>query len=298
MNNIKSHFVFNKQQRNGIFFLLLLIIIFQCIYFFIIPMNIGISPNGNETVKNNNFIVFQKQIDSLKQIELKNKEFQIFPFNPNYLDDYKGYSFGMTNEQIDKLFSHRKAGKFVNTAEEFQKVTKVSDSLLKVMTPYFKFPDWLIKKELSSYNKNSVTKTSEKQLIILRDINKVGAEDLKIVSGIGDKLSKRIIKYRDRLKGFTINEQLYEVYGLEKSIADNVLRKFPILSTPNIKKNNINDVSLRDLTSIIYINYDLAHNIIEYRSEKGKIHNMDELLKIEGFTPEKINRIELYLKLD
>ena len=255
-------------------------------------MNIGISQNKNDTVKDSSFIAFQKQIDSLKLIASKSNEFQMFPFNPNYLDDYKGYAFGMTNEQIDNLLNYRQTGKFVNSTEEFQKVTKVSDSLLKVMAPYFKFPNWLDK------NENSVTKTSDKRLIITGDINKATAEDLKVVSGVGDKLSERIVKYRGRLQGFTLNEQLYEVYGLEKKIADDLLKKFPIQSIPEIKKIEINNASLRDLTSIIYINYNLAQNIIEYRSKEGKIHNMDELLKIEGFTPEKISRIELYLKLE
>ena len=255
-------------------------------------MNIGISQNKNDTVKDSSFRAFQKQIDSLKLIASKSNKFQMFPFNPNYLDDYKGYAFGMTNEQIDNLLNYRQTGKFVNSTEEFQKVTKVSDSLLKVMAPYFKFPNWLDK------NENSVTKTSEKRLIITGDINKATAEDLKVVSGVGDKLSERIVKYRGRLQGFTLNEQLYEVYGLEKKIADDLLKKFPIQSIPEIKKIEINNASLRDLTSIIYINYNLAQNIIEYRSKEGKIHNMDELLKIEGFTPEKISRIELYLKLE
>jgi competence ComEA-like helix-hairpin-helix protein len=296
--SIKSHFKFNKNQRNGIFFLLLLIVIFQWIYFFAIPINIGISPNENKILKDNNFVALQKQIDSLKQIESKNKEFQIFPFNPNYLDDYKGYSFGMTNQQIDKLFEYRKKVNFINSSLEFQKITGVSDSLLKVMTPYFKFPDWINEKNTSNNNNESVNKTFEDRPISSNNLNLATIEDLKTVSGIGDKLSERIIKYRDRLKGFTLNDQLYEVYGLEKNIADIVLEKFPIQTIPEIKKININNASLKELSSIIYINYDLAKSIVEYRSKVGEINNIDELLKIEGFTTKKINRIELYLTIE
>lgn len=291
MKNIKSHFVFNKQQRNGIFFLLFLIVLFQCIYFFVIPMNIGISPNENDLLKDNKFIAFQKQIDSLKQIESKKKEFQLFPFNPNYLNDYKGYSLGMTNEQIDKLIEYRERGLFVNSDKEFQKITGVSDSLLNKMSPYFKFPEWINKKSLPTIE-------HKKPLITKKDLNRVTAEDLKKVYGIGDKLSERIIKYRDRLKGYTINEQLYEVYGLEEKIANAILKVYPIETSPEIKKIDVNNASLKDLSSIIYIKYDLAQNIIEYRSREGKIKNMDEFLKIEGFTPEKISRIKLYLMIE
>ena len=291
------HFTFNKNQRNGIFFLLLLIVIFQCIYFFAVPIFIGISSSESKIINDKNFIAFQKQIDSLKHIELKNKKFKVLPFNPNYLDDYKGYSFGMSSKQIDKLFEYRKNGKFINSSLEFQIITGVSDSLLNLMTPYFKFPDWINEKKVTN-NSKSVNKTFEGRLISSSNLNLATIQDLKTVSGIGDILSERIIKYRDRLKGFTFNDQLYEVYGLEKNIADIVLEKFPIKTIPEIKKININDASLKELNSIIYINYNQAKSIVEYRSKVGEIHNIDELLKIEGFTIEKINRIGLYLTIE
>ncbi|TBM97833.1 helix-hairpin-helix domain-containing protein, partial [Hyunsoonleella flava] len=35
MSNFKSHYVFTKEQRNGIFLWLLLIVVLQCVYFFV-----------------------------------------------------------------------------------------------------------------------------------------------------------------------------------------------------------------------------------------------------------------------
>jgi hypothetical protein len=54
---------------------------------------------------------------------------------------------------LDKLFAFRKQNKYVNSAKEFQEVTGVSDSLLKIMSVNFKFPDWVNKKKeyASSY---------------------------------------------------------------------------------------------------------------------------------------------------
>ena len=49
----------------------------------------------------------------------------------------------MSSEEIDRLLDYRKQNKWINSKEEFKKVTKVSDSLLDQISSYFKFPDWV-----------------------------------------------------------------------------------------------------------------------------------------------------------
>ena len=45
-------------------------------------------------------------------------------------------------------------------------------------------------------------------------------KDLTLVKGVDEYLSERIIKYRSKLQGFSFSEQLFEVWGLEKEIAE------------------------------------------------------------------------------
>lgn len=285
---LKSHFEFNKQQRNGIFFLLLLIAIFQSVYFFID------FSNNDPGISEEKLIALQKQIDSLKNIETKLRTTpKIFPFNPNYLSDHKAYSFGMSNQEIDKLLEYRSQGRFVNSAEEFQNLTGISDSLLSVMSPYFVFPDWVYKKDSVKATTTNIDYIS----IETKDLNAVTVDDLKKISGIGDKLSERIIKYRTLLGGFIQNDQLFEVYGLNKETAEKVLEVYPVKTIPELDKINLNEATLKQLASIVYISYNEAKEIIIYRSKKGKIESFSELGKIEGFTVQKINRIKLYLTL-
>jgi hypothetical protein len=94
---MKSHFKFTQKQRSGIFLLLLLIIIFQCIYFFIDFSSEDVLVDQNE------FQLFQQELDSLRLVEIEKRKPKTFPFNPNYITDYKGYTLGMTNEEIDRL---------------------------------------------------------------------------------------------------------------------------------------------------------------------------------------------------
>jgi hypothetical protein len=77
-------------------------------------------------------MALQAGVDSMKNND-KDKVKKIYLFNPNFITDYKGYKLGMSVAEIDRLLEFRKGDKYVNSAAEFQKITKVSDSLLKTM---------------------------------------------------------------------------------------------------------------------------------------------------------------------
>jgi hypothetical protein len=57
----------------------------------------------------------QNEIDSLKLEVAKNKD-TIYPFNPNFISDYKGYKLGLTVNEIDRLHHVSAQNKFFNSA--------------------------------------------------------------------------------------------------------------------------------------------------------------------------------------
>ena len=292
MKNIKSHFEFSKGQRNGIFLLLFLILVFQCVYYFVDFSSEEIQIN-NEELK-----TFKQEVDSLKLVEIENRKPKIYPFNPNFITDYKGYTLGMTNEEIDRLLAFRKQDKWVNSAKDFQNVTKVSDSLLEIISPYFKFPDWVTNPKPKTKYTNSYTnkpKTfSEKQ-----DLNTATAQQLKRVNGIGEKLSERIVKYRNSLSGGFISEvQLQDVYGLSPEVIERVANEFAVKTPKHIQKININTATIDELVTIQHIDYEIAHYIVEQRTLREGFKSLDELLKVKDFPAKKIEIIKLYLTLN
>jgi len=198
----------------------------------------------------------------------------------------------MSVEEIDRLLSFRETGKFINSIEDFKNVTKINDSLLSKISPYFKFPDWVTAKN----NKpNNNFKQPIKQQITVKDLNLVTTEDLIKIRGIGEKTAVRIVNYREKLQGFTYSDQLYEVYYLDKEVADKALEFYKILSKPTIKKINVNTASFKEVLAIVYIDYELTKKIFNYRDEVAEIQSLEELKKIDGFPLEKFNRISLYL---
>jgi DNA uptake protein ComE-like DNA-binding protein len=292
MKKLKSYFWYTKNQRNGILFLLAVISIVQLLYNFVNFDKDGVVAFNQATI-----ISFQDQIDRLKFIEIENRKPKIYPFNPNYITDYKGYQLGMKTKEIDRLLTYRKQRLFVNSAKEFQKITKVSDSLLQKISPYFKFPDWVLKKRSSNLKQLPFNSHTKKRIseITTTDINVATQNDFLSIKGVYENLSERIIKYRTKLQGFSMPDQLFEVWGLEEEVGNQILQVLSVLQTPEIQKININTASFKKVLSNPYIDYDLCSKIFDYRDEVAELQSISELKNIEGFPLKKYTRIVLYL---
>ncbi|MFV0573380.1 MAG: ComEA family DNA-binding protein [Xanthomarina gelatinilytica] len=292
MKRFKSHFTFTRKQRNGIFLLILVIVSLQALYFFV-----SFSKDVDAVDKDglNKFLL---EIDSLQLVKIENRKPKIYPFNPNYITDYKGYTLGMSNEEIDRLLQFRAQDKWVNSAKEFQQVSKVSDSLLATMSPYFKFPIWVtnpkIKKEYIDSHSTQQPKTFDQK----QDLNTATATQLQRINGIGDGYSKRIIKYREKYGGFIADVQLQEVYGLSPEVIERLLEQFTVKTPKQVEKIDLNQATIEQLVRVQYIDYEVAHHIIEQRTLREGYKSLDELLKVKSFPINKFEIIKLYLKLN
>jgi len=298
--NIKTlgkYFRFTNHQRTGIFLLFVIIMLLQAVYFF---------ADFNVTEKSfpekEQWLSLQSEIDSLK-FSKSNEKPRLYSFNPNFITDYKGYKLGMSVQEIDRLLAFRKENKYVSSAKEFQEVTKISDSLLSVMAPLFKFPDWVqnkahLKTERKEFvqQENFKKENFKKEKIIVLDINQATQEDLMKVYGIGEALSSRILKQKEILGCFVSMEQMNEVWGLSPEVVSELNTHFKVVIPSSFKKIAINDASLKELSQFSYFRYTLAKQIVTYRSMNGSINNIEDLSKIKGFPVEKAKIISLYLE--
>ncbi|HEU0136963.1 MAG TPA: helix-hairpin-helix domain-containing protein, partial [Flavobacterium sp.] len=253
LHAIKPYFVFTRSQRLGILMLLSLIITLQTVYY-----SVNFSPKKTDDPEEQKWLALQHQMDSLK-VERQNQKPVINPFNPNFITDFKGYRLGMSVGEIDRLIEFRKGNKYVNSAAEFQAVTKVSDSLLAAISPYFKFPDWVKSSQQKSIKNFSDKKEASK--IIVKDINQATKEQLMKVYGIGPALSERIIKHKDLLGAFVSMEQMQDVWGLSPEVIAELNKHFNVQSVATVRRIRINDASLKELTQFPYFRYSLAKQI-------------------------------------
>ena len=292
MKKIKSHFTFDRGQRNGILLLLGLI-------FLVLGHNIYFSKMAEAEefeLSSAEIDTMRKEIDSLKRIKAAQSKQPNYKFNPNFISEYKAYSLGLSAEEFLRLQAFRGEGKWINSVFDFQKVTGISDSLLKEISKDFKFPDWVTnRRSLTRSNSNSYLTLPEHQK---KDLNTAVAEDLRQVPGIGAVLSERIISFREKLGGFSNIDQLFSVYGLSAEVVDRIGMQFTVENPRELKRYNINSATASDIATLPGISFELATKIWNFVRVREGIRDMDELTKIEEITPTRLRLIRLYLFTD
>ncbi len=283
---------FTREQRSGIVALLLLMVVIQALYY------VYFTQAGGTTVVSSReelrWLALQSRIDSLKA-EKGTEEQKIYPFNPNFISDYKGYTLKMSVAEIDRLHHYRKTNKFVNSAAEFQQVTKVSDEWMLKYSSYFKFPDWVKNKKTAFQNYKKESFADKKMKLKIIDINFATQEDLMKIYGIGPGISERILKEREKFGAFVSMAQMNDIWGLSSEVLEKLNQYFKVMAVPVVKKIAVNEASVKELQTLPYFRYPLAKEIVTYRSMYGEIKSKEDLHKIKNFPVEKVDIIALYL---
>ena len=274
---------FNNKQRRGIVILVVIIVLLQTMLFIVKNQTFA-----NEIADYKVDTKTQLQIDSLKKLALKKYDMQ--PFNPNFINDYKGFKLGMTTAEIDKLVQFRATGKYVNSAAEFQQVTGVSSELLNKISPYFKFPEWTQQKKASTFVENS-----EPVALKNIDLNKATVQDLVAIKGIGDYYANAVINEREKLGGFVSIHQIDFIKGLRPEAVRILKQNTKVKTSLAINKINVNTATKEELAQIPYITTYVAREIVVLRSKSENPLKIEDLEKIKSFPLDKIKIIRLYL---
>jgi len=286
---MKFYTYFSNHQRLAVVGLILVIV-------FLEVLSIFPKPNGYDgfQVDLESYLKFQNEItQQIVLNEIKSAP-KIYPFNPNFITDYKGYKLGMNSKEINRLLLYRAQNKWINSAKEFQNVTKVSDSFLHIISLNFKFPDWV-----KNSNKTSVSLERPISFEDKIDLNITTVNELQKVYGVGSVLSNRIIKLRDSfIGGFISDIQLQDVRGLTPETIENIRKQFSVKTPRTYLKISLNTATVDQLVTIQHIDYELAYEIIELRMLKEGYKIIDELTKVKGFPVKKLEIIKLYLTLN
>lgn len=121
-------------------------------------------------------------------------------------------------------------------------------------------------------------------------VNSSDTTELMKIPGIGSYYAKAIVRYRERLGGFASLSQLQEIEGLPEEALP-----FLSVNASEVRKLNINKLSLNQLRQHPYLNFYQAKEICDYRRLKGPIHNLQELKLLKDFPPDEIERLKPYI---
>jgi competence ComEA-like helix-hairpin-helix protein len=181
---------------------------------------------------------------------------------------------GLSERQSEVLISYRnRIGGFYNINQLYD--AYVLDSI--------RVEEW---KPFLVFNKK---KPVEKKL----ELNAATREELMELKGIGEKLSERIIAYRDKLGGFVSVDQIAEVYGVSAETFEKIIPKLRVDLT-KVQKLNLNTSDVKTLAQHPYVSYSLAKLIVNYREQHGPYEKIEDLLNSKGIEPNDIKKIEAY----
>ena len=213
-----------------------------------------------------------------------------FEFDPNTISAAGWHKLGISDKTIGTIQRYiSKGGRFRKPAD-LQNIWGIQQEDLQRLLPYVRIVDQGISKEYpGKEQKNNF-------IPAVIDINNADSTGLINLPGIGSKLSKRIISFREKLGGFYSVEQVSEIFGLPDSVFQ-IIR--PLLSVNGeVKKININTASLEEMKAHPYIRYNLANVIIQYRTQNGPFNSVSDVKKIMIVTDEIYNKVFPYLGIE
>lgn len=128
------------------------------------------------------------------------------------------------------------------------------------------------------------------------EINTASQEEWKCIYGIGDKLSERIVTFREALGGFCSVIQISEVWGLQDSVYQKIKPQLRF-TNKNLRKINVNTATETELDAHPYINKYQAQKIISWRTANGEFKNIEELRSNRLIDENTMNRVKAYISV-
>ena len=215
-------------------------------------------------------------------------EFGLFEFDPNHLKANEARKLGIHEKTFRALQNYLATGARIKSPNQLGKIYGLDEKTFRRIEPYIK-----INNEVKN---DSAVKFTKKLPAARINLNTAQSEELMSLPGIGEKLSTRIIKYRNLLGGFINVSQLTEIYGLH----DTTIQKLsPMISiTGEVQKINLNDLEYHELKKHPYIGAQKASIICEYRKQHPALTGTQELYKIRALDSNWIRRISGYLSFE
>ncbi len=232
------------------------------------------------------FLIFENELVKPASIKLTPEKLnsELFAFDPNVTTDKDFTRLGLTEKQIQTIRKYQGRGGSFRSKADFYRIYGISESQKNSLNEYVIIDE----KRNPDYEKR--TEVDKIQI----EINAADSIELMKLPGIGDKLSKRIVKYRDLLGGFYSVVQLKEVYGLSEEVIRKIEGMVKI-DPARIRKIDLNFADWNELAKHPYIQKNLARKIVKFRTKYGNINEYTVLRDSMILNIEEFARLKPYL---
>jgi DNA uptake protein ComE-like DNA-binding protein len=285
---IRSFFGFSRSETNAFLILLpaMAVLVFSTPVYRWWLASLPVEEPGNKKLLDSLIATWKwdKPGDSVSK-----KKPPLFSFDPNTasLDDLK--NLGFSDRLSRRIVNYRSRGGKFKVRRDLRKLYGMDSLLMTRLYPYINLPEKITS---AGTNRSPVAASLRSARF---DLNLADTAQLIQIYGIGPALSRRIIKYRDRLGGFISEDQLTEVYGLDTVVIHELKKRTFIRDDFKPRQINVNLADEKELHSLPYIKLHLAKSIAAYRFQHGDFASLAELKQIALMEESLFQKIKPYL---
>jgi competence protein ComEA len=304
MSWLKDYFSFSKRERNAFIIVIILIggFIFLPDFFSTKKAPVAIPEEVRKTLPKQRLSSEDHRVEDNESGQgpynnpRRSVQVRLFSFDPNTLDEEGFVTLGLPERTARTIINYRNKGGRFRKAEDLRKIYSLKKEDADRIIPYARIKS--TEQDGHNYPRYSKEEYNRKNHVTAPiDINTATAEEWKSLPGIGEVLSARIVKFRERLGGFASIEQVAKTYGLKDSTFQ-LIRPFLQLANPAVNKININTAYENELLECSEISPDIAKAIVIYRKQHGEFQTVDDLKKIVFITEEMFRKIAPHVKVN
>lgn len=312
----KDWFIFSKRQRTIVVTAIILLTAYLSFRIFYQPSpEAVIIENLDEKIallssQNSDSVGFQKFSNETnnRSYPSANATVQLFYFDPNTIDEAGFAQLGFREKTIHTIINYRSKGGRFYKPDDLRKIYGLKEEEANRLVPYVRIASSQNQPLYTEkYKSDAYSYHKPKPQVI--DINSASAEQWQSLPAIGEVLSNRIVKYRDKIGGFASVGDVKKVYGITDSAYKIIL---PYLSVsadkPNLQtattsksttsKININKATATELKSNPDIPSDIAEAIVIYRKQHGNYTSVEGIKKIVFINNEVYQKIAPLLTVE
>ena len=226
------------------------------------------------------------------------KQPELFPFDPNTADSTQLLRLGLQPWQVRNIYKYRAAGGIYREPSDFARLYGLTLKQYRQLEPYIRISEdyqpaaRFISKDVTMEERDTMrypVKLQPQERIVL---NTADTAQLRKVPGIGHYFARKIVEYRERLGGYVSVQQLLEI----EDFPDTAVNYFIIPDDTQLRKLNLNRLSLNELKCHPYISFYQARAIVDYRRLHGPLESLQQLSLSRDFPPEAIRRLAPYVE--
>lgn len=219
-----------------------------------------------------------------------------FPFDPNTADSVQLLRLGLQPWQVRNIYKYRARGGVYRRKEDFARLYGLTVKQYRELEPYIRISaDYQPAATLVRPAEPAVSDTLRRPAKLQAGehvvLNTADTALLCRVPGIGPYYARQIVRRGQLLGGYVSVGQLDEIADFPQQA-----KQYFVVDRPQVRKLNVNRLTLEQLRRHPYINYYQAKAIVDYRRLHGAIGSLDDLSLLPDFTPEAIERLRPYVE--